>query len=104
MTSRPGKISTAALLGVVVIIFAVAIVLLLKKNQGPHANPGAVHGFREAALESGINWQMRFLPDEQGEKFKINLYDHGTGVAVGDYNGDGYDDIYLVNQLGKNGL
>jgi hypothetical protein len=104
MTSRQAKISTAALLGVVVIIFAVAIVLLLKKNQGPPANPGAVHGFREAALESGINWQMRFLPDEQGEKFKINLYDHGTGVAVGDYNGDGYDDIYLVNQLGKNGL
>jgi hypothetical protein len=47
---------------------------------------------------------MSFLPNEQGEIFKINLYDHGSGVAVGDYDGDGRDDIYLVNQLGPNAL
>jgi hypothetical protein len=47
---------------------------------------------------------MRFLPNEQGRHFKINLYDHGCGVAVGDYNGDGRDDIYFVNQLGPNAL
>jgi hypothetical protein len=47
---------------------------------------------------------MAFLPNEQGEKFKINLYDHGCGVAVGDYDGDGRDDIYFVNQLGENAL
>src|SRR5262249_6759309 len=35
---------------------------------------------------------------------KINLYDHGCGVAVGDFDGDGYDDVYFVNQLGKNAL
>jgi hypothetical protein len=52
----------------------------------------------------GLNWQMRFLSHEQGETFKINLYDHGSGVAVGDYDGDGRDDIYLVNQLGPNAL
>src|SRR5262249_25065364 len=30
--------------------------------------------------------------------------DHGCGVAVGDFDGDGHDDIYFVNQLGKNKL
>jgi hypothetical protein len=104
MKLRPGKITPVAALGIVVIIAAVVLVLVLKKREGAPSTVGAAHGFREAALESGINWQMRFLPDEQGEKFKINLYDHGTGVAVGDYNGDGFDDIYLVNQLGKNAL
>src|SRR5437588_5154395 len=47
---------------------------------------------------------MRFLNSEQGETFKINLYDHGSGIAVGDYDGDGHDDIYFVNQLGPNAL
>ena len=47
---------------------------------------------------------MDFLPDEQGEDFQINLYDHGAGLAVGDFDGDGRDDIYFCNQLGKNAL
>src|SRR6202030_2982648 len=65
----------------------------------PHAP-----GFREDLAGSGITFRMSFLPNEQGEKFKINLYDHGSGVAVGDFDGDGHDDIYFVNQLGANGL
>jgi hypothetical protein len=47
---------------------------------------------------------MRFLPEEQGENFKINLYDHGCGLAVADFDGDGREDIYFCNQLGKNAL
>ncbi|MBX9625508.1 MAG: CRTAC1 family protein [Gemmataceae bacterium] len=61
-------------------------------------------GFRDVAREAGLDFRMMFLPSEQGENFKINLYDHGSGVAVGDFDGDGRDDIYLVNQLGPNGL
>jgi len=60
--------------------------------------------FRERAREAGLAFRMNFLPSEQGEKFKTNLYDHGCGVVVGDYNGDGHDDIYFLNQLGKNAL
>jgi hypothetical protein len=61
-------------------------------------------GFVEAARQAGITFRMRFLPAEQGENFKVNLYDHGCGVAVADYDGDGFEDIYFANQLGLNAL
>src|SRR5438132_14185290 len=67
-------------------------------KQASHA------GFRDLAREAGITFHMDFLPGEQGEKFKVNLYDHGCGVAVADFDGDGFDDIYFVNQLGPNAL
>jgi hypothetical protein len=63
-----------------------------------------VPGFREGALESGIDFRMAFLPNEQGENFKINLYDHGCGVAIADVDADGDDDALLLNQLGPNSL
>jgi hypothetical protein len=75
--------------------------------QGHQAAPPpteSASAFKECATEVGITWQMRFLPEEQGEKFKINLYDHGCGLAVADFDGDGFDDIYFVNQLGPNAL
>src|SRR5581483_1787818 len=61
-------------------------------------------GFREAAAESGLKFRMNFLPAEQGWDYKINPYDHGSGLAVGDIDGDGFDDVYFVNQSGANGL
>src|SRR5579885_1146947 len=36
-------------------------------------------GFHEQARSCGIDFHMNFLPEEQGEKFKVNLYDHGCG-------------------------
>ena len=71
------------------------------ENQ-PAADPSA--GFRDEAAEAGLDFRMRFLPREQGEIFKINLYDHGCGLAVGDYDGDGHEDMYFLNQLGPNAL
>src|SRR3989442_3204842 len=47
---------------------------------------------------------MHDLPKEQGERFRINLYDHGSGLAVGDYDNDGHEDIYFLNQHGPNAL
>jgi hypothetical protein len=66
--------------------------------------PARGAGFREAAAASGIAFHMAFLPNEQGEHFRVNLYDHGCGVAVGDYDGDGHEDVYFVNQAGPNAL
>jgi hypothetical protein len=75
--------------------------------EGP-SNPGPVRsaqaGFRDWAREAGIAFRMNFLPAEQGENFKVNLYDHGCGVAVGDFDSDGHDDVYFCNQLGRNAL
>jgi hypothetical protein len=68
----------------------------------PSNNP--VPGFRNETQAAGLDFRMQFLPGEQGEDFKINLYDHGCGVVVGDLNGDGNDDIYFLNQLGPNAL
>ncbi|HEV3344471.1 MAG TPA: CRTAC1 family protein [Pirellulales bacterium] len=76
--------------------------------QPKRARPSAAHhelpGLREAAPESGIDFRMSFLPQEQGEAFKVNLYDHGSGLAIADYDGDGDEDLLFLNQLGTNGL
>jgi hypothetical protein len=93
-----------ALIAAIVAAAAVTAVLMgrHKDTKDPRDHGGG--GFREVSEQAGITWRMNFLPNEQGEKFKINLYDHGSGVAVGDYDGDGYDDIYLCNELGDNAL
>ncbi len=75
------------------------------ERQGPSQTAAKQQGtFEDRASEVGINFKMHFLPNEQGETFKINLYDHGCGVVIGDYDGDGDDDIYFLNQLGSNSL
>jgi enediyne biosynthesis protein E4 len=89
-----------------------ALLLALAGTSGCAALPGRVvgaqssggSGFRESARASGIDFAMRFLPNEQGQTYKVNLYDHGCGLAVGDVNGDGHDDVYFLNQMGRNAL
>jgi hypothetical protein len=68
------------------------------------AGDAAPPRFEERAEAAGLRFKMAFIPTEQGEKFKVNLYDHGCGVAVADYDGDGRDDVYFCNQLGPNAL
>ncbi len=85
-----------------------AAVLAVVWWRGPGSqdgSPGEIPAlFEEGALAAGIDFRMTYLPTEQGEHFKTNVYDHGCGVAVGDYDGDGHEDVYLLNQLGSNGL
>jgi hypothetical protein len=83
-----------------------ALLLLLAAWDagGDEGAGGSSVGFVDRAEEAGIAFKMSFLPGEQGEEFKINLYDHGAGVAAGDFDGDGDDDLYFLNQLGANAL
>ncbi len=104
----PWKAALVAVL-VVVCALAAASVLWTRSGQTPSVDlpdlPEAVlprgPGFHERGLESGVAFRMNFMPGEQGEKFKTNLYDHGCGVAVGDFDGDGHDDVFFCNQLGR---
>jgi hypothetical protein len=99
---KPFRSKTIWILAAALVLAGVGVCLMVIDQRGSPQPP--MGHFRDVALASGITFKMNFLSNEQGEKFKVNLYDHGTGVAVGDYDGDGHDDIYFVNQLGQNGL
>jgi len=94
-----------ALAVAIVVAGLIAGYVLLARNPGrePAALTGG-SGFQERAPEAGIAFRMHYLPKEQGEPFHINLYDHGSGLAVGDYDNDAREDIYFLNQLGPNAL
>ncbi|HEX5135330.1 MAG TPA: CRTAC1 family protein [Planctomycetota bacterium] len=80
----------------------VLLLLLALAGAGGADETGLL--FVERAEAAGIRFRMEFLPGEQGEKFKINFYDHGCGVAAVDVDGDSDDDLYFLNQLGANAL
>jgi hypothetical protein len=92
----------AALALTVVVAVSIAGYFLLGRNRGGPTAGGS--GFQERAQQAGIAFRMNFLTREQGERFRINLYDHGAGLAVGDYDNDGHEDIYFLNQHGTNAL
>src|SRR5262249_32976467 len=105
--SQRAFVKFAALTGIMVVLLALglAIILIQHNRQGPQGTDTPdQHGFDEDAVGAGITFKMMFLPGEQGERFKGNLYDHGCGLAIADFDGDGLDDIYFTNQLGRNAL
>ncbi|MFO0902844.1 MAG: CRTAC1 family protein [Pirellulales bacterium] len=120
MTSRNSRPSGNRIYSLAIAAVAIALGLYILANRQPEPPPKSsadaspeqrepgdapqTVGFRDATADTGIHFRMGFLPGEQGASFKINLYDHGCGVAVGDYDGDGLDDIYFLNQLGPNAL
>lgn len=59
--------------------------------------------FADRLNESGITFRQRVVEDA-ARTYKAAHYDHGTGVAVADVDGDGALDLYFVNQIGANEL
>jgi enediyne biosynthesis protein E4 len=59
--------------------------------------------FTDSVKKSGITF-INHVVDDAGLNYKKVHYDHGTGIAVADVDGDGLEDIYFVNQVGGNEL
>jgi hypothetical protein len=60
-------------------------------------------GFVDRQPESGITFRHGIVPCS-GKNYKAAHYDHGNGVVVADVDGDGWYDLYFVNQVGGNEL
>jgi enediyne biosynthesis protein E4 len=59
--------------------------------------------FKDKLKESGITFMNHVTVYATSQYIPIH-YDHGTGIAVADVDGDGLYDIYFVNQIGGNQL
>jgi len=59
--------------------------------------------FSDEVERSGITF-VQHIEEDSGKAYKAVHYDHGSGIAVADVDGDGYYDIYFVNQVGGNQL
>src|ERR1700728_3312265 len=59
--------------------------------------------FTDKLKDSGITF-VNHTVDDTAREYKGVHYDHGTGIAVADVDGDGLYDIYFVNQIGGNEL
>jgi hypothetical protein len=59
--------------------------------------------FEDRLEQSGITFVNHALDDSKRD-YQPAHYDHGTGIAVADVDGDGLYDIYFVSQTGGNEL
>jgi len=68
-------------------------------STGPRVPP-----FVDVLPASGITFRHHFLDSETGSTYKVNPYDHGSGVCIADVDGDGLEDLYLLDFAGPNAL
>lgn len=85
-----------------------ASAVLAKRKQAQMATVGQFQvfyqfQFADKLKESGITFVNRIV-DDAGKNYEKAHYDHGSGIAVADVDGDGLYDIYFVSQTGGNEL
>jgi hypothetical protein len=82
---------TASLKTLCVVMFSVGLVSILLAAQSPNASSQIQ--FTNVTQSAGI----RFTHFKGNKGISINLEEFGPGVCVGDFDGDGWQDIYFVN-------
>ena len=109
MTGRPAARSAASIL-----VTWLAAVAAQAQSPAPPADGGTrpaaepakdpgLH-FTDVLEASNIRFRHHFLDSESGTNFRVNPYDHGSGMCVADVNGDGLDDLYFLDFLGPAAL
>ncbi len=121
LTAQPGTATTAALPPGAATTDP-ARPAAVRIDDPPDLKPDWLEGRRQAQLatlpelkvfhdfqladrrpESGITFVNRVV-DDAAKTYKPVHYDHGTGLAAADVDGDGLADLYFVNQVGPNQL
>ncbi|HTF86984.1 MAG TPA: CRTAC1 family protein [Planctomycetota bacterium] len=85
------------------LLFAFAVAACEGEKEAPKQAPSAIK-FQDVTAASGITFSHHYLDSESGSHYQVNPYDHGSGVAIADVDGDGKDDIYFCDFLGPNAL
>src|SRR5689334_4354775 len=80
-----------------------ALAARAKAQAAVSINPIHDFHFVDALKDSGITF-VHHIVEDAGKHYKAVHYDHGTGLAVADVDGDGLYDIYFVNQVGGSEL
>ncbi len=60
--------------------------------------------YKDRRVESGIDFKHQAMMDLYKDKGKAFYYRHHNGLAIADYDNDGWLDIYFVTQMGSSQL
>jgi len=102
--SKSSLARRALAIAVVVALLIAGYVLLARHTGHEPAAPTAGSGFRNALRKPGLRFGCISCRRSRASRSTSTCIDHGSGLAVGDYDNDGREDIYFLNQLGPNAL
>ena len=82
-----------------------SIVVLLGALLAGCQQPGEEEMFTEVSRKkTGIDFRNLLREDENFNIFKYQYFNNGGGLAIGDFNNDGLEDIVFTGNMVKNRL